>query len=153
MDLRGGSTVGGKRIATIDDILKLESIIIDSNPGGGTGGSAGGDWIPGEEGLPTYKLEVWSSGGDRFRNGKINTWLEARVYRGARDDTGIVLNMQEYKFVWERLSGNETADLVWANNRLSNYKQHITKEDVPADRCTFRCKLVDTVTNTVILQS
>ena len=118
-----------------------------------SGGSSGGDFIPGEEGLPTYKLEILSSGGDRFRNGKIDTWLEARIYRGARDVTELVLEKTEYKFYWQRLSGNDSADLLWENGRLSSYKQHITKADVPADRCTFRCKLVDTTTNTIVLQS
>lgn len=154
MDLRGGSTVGGKRIATMDDIMKLEAMIFNSGGGsGGSGDSGSGGITPGEEGLPTYKLEILSSAGDRFRNGKIDTWLEARIYRGARDVTELVLNQTEYKFYWQRLSGNETADLIWENNRLSNYKQHITKADIPADKCTFRCKLVDTATNTVVLQS
>ena len=154
MDLKGNSTVGGKRIATIDDIMKLEAMIASSGGiGGGGGGTPGGDWIPGEEGLPTYKIEIWSSAGDRFRNGKIDTWLEARVYRGARDVTDLVIDRPEYRFSWLRLSGNDAADLAWANNRLANHKQHITKADVPADRCTFRCRLVDITTNTVVLQS
>lgn len=149
MDLRGNSTVGGKRIATIDDIKKLEAIIESS---GGIGGG-GGNWNPEEEGLPTYKLEVWSSNGDRFRNGKIDTWLEAMVYRGARDVTDLIKSNSNYRFSWERLSGNEAADSLWANNRLPNNKQHITKSDVPTDRCTFRCKLIDITTNTIVLQS
>lgn len=143
MELRGNSTVGGKRIATIDDVKKLEAMIF----------GAGGDVSSGEEGFPIYKLEILSSSGDRFRNGKIDTWLEARIYRGARDVTELVIEKSEYKFYWQRLSGNDTADLVWENNRLSNYRQHITKADVPSDRCTFRCKLVDTITNTIVLQS
>lgn len=153
MDLKGNSTVGGKRIATLDDIMKLEAMISNSGGGGSGGGGSGDGWNPGEDGLPTYKIEIWSSGGDRFRNGQIDTWLEARVYRGIRDVTELITNMSEYKFSWQRLSGNESADLVWGNTRLPNHKQHITKEDVPADRCTFRCKLIDIATNTVVLQS
>lgn len=148
MDLKGNSTVGGRRIATVDDIMRLEEKI--SSSGGGT---AGGDWIPGEEGLPTYKIEIWSSDGERFRNGKIDTWLEARVYRGARDVTDLVIARHEYIFSWIRLSGNEAADTLWANGRLNNHKQHITKEDVPGSKCTFRCRLMDITTNTIILQS
>ena len=144
MDLKGNSTVGGKRIATIDDIRKLEAVI---------GSSSGGNWDPDEEGIPVYKIEVWSSNGDRFRNGKIDTWLEAMVYRGARDVTDLIKSNSNYRFSWERLSGNEAADTVWANNRLPNNKQHITKSDVPTDRCTFRCKLIDITTNTIVLQS
>ena len=46
MDLRKDTTIGGKRIATYDDFLKLEEIV-----------GSGGEWKPGDEDdTSIYKL-------------------------------------------------------------------------------------------------
>lgn len=101
MDLRKNSTVGGKRIATIDDLLKLEAII---NAGGGGGGGGGGGTDPGEV-EQYYKLEVMSTAGTTARNGVIKTKLYGKIYRGTRDVTDIVVSSGNYSFFWERYTG------------------------------------------------
>lgn len=149
MELKNGSTVGGKRIATIDDLILLEERIF----AGGGGGSGSGGGSGGEDLGSLYKVEIISDRGNVFRNGVIDTWLECRVYRGSRDVTDLVINDLNYIFSWERNSNNPPADEVWKNNRLSSYRQHITKADVPTNPCVFKCSLVDKTTSTIILST
>lgn len=151
MDLRKDSTVGGKRIATLDDILKLENII-------GTGTGGGGTPSTPEEVKQYYKLEVLSSAGTMARNGVINTKLYAKVYRGVKDVTDIVLSSGEYNFYWERYTGdtdyNKAQDLLWANNRFEGIEQKITGDDIEKGGNTaFFCSMYDKETQTMILTS
>lgn len=138
MDLRNGSTMGGRKIATLDDIISLEERLFGGNSG---------------EDIPIYKLEIFSSRGNIFRNGRIDTWLEARVYRGARDVTDLIKEQGNLIFSWGRNTDNPPADQTWANGRLNSYRQHITKADVPVEECMFFCKLIDQETQKILLQS
>ena len=138
MDLRNGSTMGGRKIATLDDIISLEERLFGGNSG---------------EDIPIYKLEIFSSRGNIFRNGRIDTWLEARVYRGARDVTDLIKEQDNLLFSWGRNTDNPPADQTWANGRLNSYRQHITKADVPVEECMFFCKLIDQETQKILLQS
>lgn len=138
MDLRNGSTMGGRKIATLDDIISLEERLFGGNSG---------------EDIPIYKLEIFSSRGNIFRNGRIDTWLEARVYRGARDVTDLIKEQGNLLFSWGRNTDNPPADQTWANGRLNSYRQHITKADVPVEECMFFCKLIDQETQKILLQS
>ena len=138
MDLRNGSTMGGRKIATLDDIISLEERLFGGNSG---------------EDIPIYKLEIFSSKGNMFRNGRIDTWLEARVYRGARDVTDLIKEQSDLIFSWGRNSDNPPADQTWANGRLNSYRQHITKVDVPIGECMFFCRLIDQETQKTLLQS
>ena len=127
MDLRKNSTVGGKRIATIDDLLKLEAIV---NAGGGSGGGgSGGGTDPGDV-EQYYKLEVMSTAGTTARNGVIKTKLYGKVYRGTRDVTDVIVSSGNYSFFWERYTGDtdydKAQDLIWANNRFEGIEQRIT---------------------------
>ena len=72
MDLRKDTTIGGKRIATYDDFLKLEEIV-------GSGGGSGG-WQPGEgEDASIYKLEIMSSSGTKAVNGVFNSTFSCKI--------------------------------------------------------------------------
>ena len=131
MDLRKNSTVWGKRIATIDDLLKLEAIV---NAGGGSGGGgSGGGTDPGDV-EQYYKLEVMSTAGTTARNGVIKTKLYGKVYRGTRDVTDVIVSSGNYSFFWERYTGDtdydKAQDLIWANNRFEGIEQRITGEDI-----------------------
>lgn len=157
MDLKKGSTVGGKRIATIDDLLKLEEIV-GSGGGGGSGGS-GGSGGTGEGTVEQYyKLEVLSTAGTVARNGIINTKLYGKVYRGTKDVTDAIVSSGKYAFYWERYTGDldydKAQDLLWANNRFEGIEQRITGDDIAKNKSTaFFCSMYDKETNTMVLTS
>lgn len=156
MDLKKGSTIGGKRIATIDDLLKLEAIV-DSGGGSGSGGSGEGGGS-GETTEPTYKLEVLSTAGTVARNGTIRTTLYGRVYRSGRDVTDVIVSSGKYAFYWERYTGDldydKAQDLLWANNRFEGIEQRITGDDIAKNKSTaFFCSMYDKETNVLILSS
>lgn len=156
MDLRKNSTVGGKRIATIDDLLKLEAIV-SAGGGSGGGGSGGGGTDPGEV-EQYYKLEVMSTAGTTARNGIIKTKLYGKIYRGTRDVTDIVVSSGNYSFFWERYTGDsdydKAQDLVWANNRFEGIEQRITGDDIAKNKSTaFFCSMYDKETSTMVLTS
>lgn len=149
MDLRKGSTVGGKRIATLDEIAKLEELI-GSGGGGGTGPSG-----PVES---SYKLEILSTGGTSARNGEIKTTLYGKIYRGTRDVTDIIVSSGDYGFYWERYTGDtdydKAQDLLWANNRFEGIEQKITGEDIVKNGTTvFFCSMYNETTNRMVLSS
>ena len=151
MDLRKDTTIGGKRIATYDDFLKLEEIV-------GSGGGSGG-WQPGEgEDASIYKLEIMSSSGTKAVNGVFNSTFSCKIYRFARDVTDIVLASGEYQFFWERHSGDseydKAQDIIWANNRTEGSVQEITSKDiVPGRPNNFVCSMYSVTSGNVVLSS
>ena len=69
MDLRKDTTIGGKRIATYDDFLKLEKIV-----------GSGEEWQPGDgDNTSIYKLEIMSSSGTKAVNGVFNSTFSCKI--------------------------------------------------------------------------
>lgn len=146
MELRKGSTVGGKRIATYDEIQKLEAII---GPGGGE---------PNEPILPNYKLEIMSSAGLHAKNGSFKSTFSCKVYRNSRDVTDLILADGGYSFYWERYSGDtdfdKAQDLIWKNNRLQGSIQQITSADIiPGKSTSFFCTMYNDLTQVAVLST
>lgn len=87
----------------------------------------------------TYEIDILSSNGVIFKNGNINTVLEARVYHGANDITDTILAS---KIIWTRTSQDPAGDVVWNNAHSTGTKTiTITSSDVNV-RATFSCKLL-----------
>jgi len=91
------------------------------------------------EGNVTYKVEIFSTNGNSFRNDVIETTLIAMVYRGKEEITS---TLPQSAFRWIRQSDNPDADLVW-NQRYSTFYSNvlvINSEDVDG-RAVFNCQV------------
>lgn len=87
-----------------------------------------------------YKVEIISSQGLIFKNGQVQTTLEARVYHGAKDVTDTI---DANRFRWTKESSNPEEDLKWNNAHFGGTK---TITVTPADiyvRATFNCDILD----------
>jgi hypothetical protein len=107
--------------------------------------STGGEYTDIDEKLTdvenniTYKVEIYSTNGNTFRNDLIDTTLIAMVYRGKEEITSILPNTA---FRWVRQSDNPDSDTVW-NQRYSTFHSHvlvINSEDVDG-RAVFNCQV------------
>lgn len=86
----------------------------------------------------SYKSEIISSNGLAFKNGFINTILEARVYRGKKD---ISEALPMSAFVWRKVNANGITDEEWGqNNQNIGRFLAITVDDV-YERATFFCDI------------
>lgn len=154
MDLRRDTTIGGKRIPTYDDFLRLEAIV---GSGGGSGG--GGSYDPAEgEDVSMYKLEIMSTYGTKAINGVFNSTFSCKIYRFTRDVTDTILASGEYQFLWERHSGDseydKAQDTIWKNNRTEGSVQEITSEDiVPGRPNNFICSMYSITSGNMVLSS
>lgn len=87
-----------------------------------------------------YKLEIISSNGQVFKNGDINTTLEARVYHGIEDVTD---QFDSSKFRWTRISNDTEDDTRW-NNKYFGGTKNVTVSNLDVQvRATFSCRLLD----------
>jgi hypothetical protein len=87
-----------------------------------------------------YKVEIISSNGITFKNGNINTNLQAKVYHGSDDVTDII---DSSKFQWTRSSNDIAGDSTWNFNHAGGYKSiTITSDDVSV-RASFTCTISD----------
>lgn len=87
-----------------------------------------------------YKVEIISSNGLIFKNGQVQTTLEARVYHGSKDITDTI---DANRFRWKKQSGNPEEDLRWNNNHFGGTKTVvITPQDIYV-RATFSCEILD----------
>lgn len=90
------------------------------------------------DGKDVYKVEINSINGDTFKNGIIDTWLYATVYKG---DTDITSEIEERRFEWTRMSMDEEQDKLWNERYYGGRKEiKITHEDV-YKRATFTCSI------------
>ncbi|AYP68600.1 hypothetical protein EalM132_00088 [Exiguobacterium phage vB_EalM-132] len=104
------------------------------------------DWSPAPEDIQmdieenlAYRLEVYSTNGNIFRNGDINTVLQATLYKGQTDITD---ETPASRFYWERTSLNSTSDAVWNANNVGKKNVIVTNSDVNK-QATFSCYLKD----------
>lgn len=85
-----------------------------------------------------YELQIYSSNGQAFKNGVVNTTLTALVYRNGEeyDPLGTILN-----YVWTRKSSNPANDAIWNSDNIGAGKQvSITTDDIN-ERATFECEI------------
>ncbi|MEE6134613.1 MULTISPECIES: phage tail spike protein [Bacillaceae] len=83
-----------------------------------------------------YKVEVISSNGQTFKNGLIDTELNARVYRGKENITD---TLPVEAFIWTKKDRAGNIDYVWTNaHKNVGSKVLISTSDV-YQRATFYC--------------
>lgn len=88
-----------------------------------------------ESNLP-FRLELFSSGGNVFTNGKIDSYLTVTLYRGNEEATS---QYPDSCFIWTRHSGDAELDAYWNSQHLNGTKAlHITNEDL-YKKAQFRC--------------
>lgn len=94
------------------------------------------------------RLVITSTNGNIFKNGNIQTTLEATVYSW---DDNITDTLDENQFIWTRVSDDAAADAEWNQQHFGGSKSiEITKDDVKV-RATFFCDLIDTTTRKSLL--
>ena len=94
------------------------------------------------------RLVITSTNGNIFKNGNIQTTLEATVYSW---DENITDTLDENQFIWTRVSDDAAADIEWNQQHFGGSKSiEITKDDVKV-RATFFCDLIDTTTRKSLL--
>ena len=91
------------------------------------------------EGKLTHSVEVISSNGNIFRNGQINTTLEAIVRYGSEDITSTINASQ---LIWTRKSIDSQADIVWNTAHSGGAKTIVITASDIQNRATFSCQLV-----------
>lgn len=94
------------------------------------------------------RLVITSTNGNIFKNGNIQTTLEAAVFSW---DENITDTLDPNQFIWTRVSDDAAADAEWNAKHFGGTKSiEITKEDVKV-RATFFCDLIDTTTRNSLL--
>lgn len=92
----------------------------------------------GPKGEDAYRVEVLSRNGNTFKNGVVDTWLYAVVYKG---DDDITDELDISRFRWERVSEDSASDTLWNQKYFGGTKEiRITTEDV-YKRATFTCSI------------
>ena len=92
----------------------------------------------GAKGEDAYRVEVLSRNGNTFKNGVVDTWLYAVVYKGEEDITD---ELDIGRFRWERVSEDSASDTLWNQRYFGGTKEiRITTEDV-YKRATFTCSI------------
>ncbi|MBQ4091904.1 MAG: hypothetical protein IJC82_01145 [Firmicutes bacterium] len=90
-----------------------------------------------------YQVQIVSSHGNFFKNGKIDTTLQVVLWLGKDDVTG---NYNDACFQWTRTSDDAEADKVWNMVNATGKKSiHLTRADVKG-RATFFCTFTEPVT-------
>lgn len=85
-----------------------------------------------------WKVEIKSSNGIVFKNGIVNTILEAVIYRG-KDDVTAEIDVSRIN--WKRTSTDPEADDKWNNSKgMGTRTINITQSDV-YQRATFTCEI------------
>ena len=96
----------------------------------------GPDGMPGES---VYKVEIVSERGIVFKNGIIQTTLQAIVYEG---DDEVTESLDANQFRWTRISDDPAGDAIWNAAHFGGVKEiEVTREDV-SHRATFRCEIM-----------
>lgn len=94
------------------------------------------------------RLVITSTNGNIFKNGNVQTTLEATVYSW---DENITDTLDPNQFIWTRVSDDAAADAEWNASHFGGAKSiEITSEDVKV-RATFFCDLIDTTTRKSLL--
>lgn len=95
-----------------------------------------------------YRLVIFSSNGNIFKNGNIRTTLFAVVYSW---DKNVTDTLDPNQFIWTRVSDDAEGDALWNDAHFGGTKSvEITTDDVKI-RATFFCDLIDTTTRKSLL--
>jgi Prophage endopeptidase tail len=85
-----------------------------------------------------YSTRLFSTNGDKFTNGRIDTIIYVEVYRGKENITD---TLPASAFVWRKTNEDGTLDTAWANAHVGIGKSiHIDKDDVNR-KATFWCDI------------
>ena len=95
-----------------------------------------------------YRLVISSSNGNIFKNGNIQTTLDATVFSW---DENITDTLDENQFIWTRVSDDAVADAQWNADHFGGSKSIVITTDDVKVRATFFCDLIDTTTRTSLL--
>jgi hypothetical protein len=83
-----------------------------------------------------YTITIFSTNGSAFQNGRIDTTLQATVFKGGVD---ITEEYDDSHFIWTRQSSDEYSDSYWNDQHQEGTKNlHITRDDVYFG-ATFTC--------------
>ena len=94
------------------------------------------------------RLVITSSNGNIFKNGNIQTTLNATVFSW---DENITDTLDDNQFIWTRVSDDPEDDERWNSAHYGGTKAvEITSADVKV-RATFFCDLIDTTTRLSLL--
>ena len=94
----------------------------------------------GKDGEDAYHTEIMSVNGNMFKNGVIDTWLYANVYKGSENITS---QINANQFRWKRTSNDPASDALWNDKYSSGVKEiKITTEDI-YKQATFTCDIYD----------
>ena len=86
-----------------------------------------------------YEVVIYSSQGNIFKNGVIQTTLTAYIIQANRD---VSTQFNENQFVWTRTSDNVQQDIIWNRNHITGSRSiNITSDDVEG-KATFTCELI-----------
>lgn len=111
---------------SFNEVLDSQTVVIVS------------DGKEGPKGEDAYRVEVLSRNGNAFKNGVIDTWLYAVVYKG---DDDITDELEIGRFKWERVSSDPASDTLWNQRYFGGTKEiRITTDDV-YKRATFTCSI------------
>ena len=114
---------------SFNEVLDSQTVVIVSH------GKKGEQGLKGED---AYRVEVLSRNGNTFKNGVVDTWLYAVVYKGDEDITD---ELEISRFKWERVSEDSAGDTLWNHRYFGGTKEiRITTEDVYR-RATFTCSI------------
>lgn len=83
-------------------------------------------------------LAIYSTAGETFLQGQMDTTLIASVKRGVTNITATILDAD---WKWTRTTGDAVSDTVWNNTHLGNASSvHITDADMNGQSGTFTCE-------------
>ena len=89
-----------------------------------------------------YEVMIYSSQGDIFKNGIINTTLTAYVIQGNKDVSN---QFNDNQFVWSRTSDDPNQDIIWNRQHISGTRSVVITSDDVEGKATFNCELIDEI--------
>jgi hypothetical protein len=87
----------------------------------------------------TWKCDVISTNGLIFKNGDVDTALQAYVYQGK---TNVTDTIDASRFIWIRDTGDTTADTAWNDANKGKKAVYVTNADVNG-KTNFTCQIDD----------
>ncbi|MEH7117218.1 phage tail spike protein [Neobacillus vireti] len=92
----------------------------------------------------TYKVEILSSNGLIFKNGKVSTVLTANVYRNKENITDW---LKPEAFKWKKVDSQGNEDTVWGAANAGAGKSVIVSDKDVDSKATFTCDVDVTLMN------
>lgn len=89
-----------------------------------------------------YEMLIYSSQGDIFKNGVINTTLTAYVRQGNKD---VSSKFNDNQFVWSRASSDPNADIAWNRQHINGSRSIVITSDDVTGKATFTVQLMNEI--------